>query len=84
MVLVIVVSKKYGVNPDNVATPIAASLGDLITLALLSFFSEFLYDRIGMDVYIRVGLLGISFGHSLGVFFVVLGFSIFMRVGEYV
>lgn len=47
MVLVIVLSKRYGVNPDNVATPIAASLGDLVTLALLSFFSEFLYERIG-------------------------------------
>ena len=47
MVLVIIISKQYGVNPDNVATPIAASLGDLVTLALLSLFSEFLYIRIG-------------------------------------
>ena len=28
MVLVILLSRKFNVNPDNVATPIAASLGD--------------------------------------------------------
>ncbi|CAL8274387.1 unnamed protein product [Boreogadus saida] len=31
MVAVIVGSRKLGVNPDNLATPIAASLGDLIS-----------------------------------------------------
>lgn len=36
MVLVIAVSRRVGVNPDNVATPVAASLGDLITLVVLS------------------------------------------------
>ena len=33
-------SAKYGVNPDNVATPIAASLGDLVTLAILALTSR--------------------------------------------
>ena len=28
MVLVILVSRRFNVNPDNVATPIAASLGE--------------------------------------------------------
>uniref|UniRef100_A0A669CMD8 Solute carrier family 41 member n=1 Tax=Oreochromis niloticus TaxID=8128 RepID=A0A669CMD8_ORENI len=36
MVAVIIGSRKVGINPDNVATPIAASLGDLITLSLLA------------------------------------------------
>ncbi|VDP57807.1 unnamed protein product [Heligmosomoides polygyrus] len=36
MALVVVLSRKYNINPDNVATPIAASLGDLTTLAVLS------------------------------------------------
>ncbi|XP_043084781.1 solute carrier family 41 member 2 [Puntigrus tetrazona] len=36
MVGVIIGSKKVGVNPDNIATPIAASLGDIITLGLLA------------------------------------------------
>ena len=47
MVGVILLSRKCGINPDNVATPIAASLGDLTTLALLSTISSFLYNRIG-------------------------------------
>ena len=40
MILVVLLSRKFSVNPDNVATPIAASLGDLITLSLLACFSE--------------------------------------------
>ena len=43
MVGVIVLSRKIRVNPDNVATPIAASLGDLITLAMLSFIASLLF-----------------------------------------
>ncbi|XP_030621196.1 solute carrier family 41 member 2 [Chanos chanos] len=43
MVGVIVGSRRTGINPDNVATPIAASLGDLITLAILAFVSQGLY-----------------------------------------
>uniref|UniRef100_A0A667WMU1 Solute carrier family 41 member n=1 Tax=Myripristis murdjan TaxID=586833 RepID=A0A667WMU1_9TELE len=43
MVAVIVGSRKVGINPDNVATPIAASLGDLITLSLLAGVSNMWY-----------------------------------------
>ncbi|XP_071374669.1 solute carrier family 41 member 1-like isoform X1 [Centroberyx affinis] len=43
MVAVITGSRKVGINPDNVATPIAASLGDLITLSLLAGVSGFLF-----------------------------------------
>ncbi|XP_076870250.1 solute carrier family 41 member 1-like isoform X4 [Brachyhypopomus gauderio] len=43
MVGVITGSRKVGINPDNVATPIAASLGDLITLLLLAGVSRFFY-----------------------------------------
>lgn len=47
MIGVIIGSRKIGINPDNVATPIAASLGDLITLALLSGISWGLYLELG-------------------------------------
>ncbi|XDV52827.1 hypothetical protein PO909_021482 [Leuciscus waleckii] len=40
MVGVIFGFKKVGVNPDNIATPIAASFGDLITLGLLAIISQ--------------------------------------------
>ena len=47
MAAVVVFSRKCSINPDNVATPIAASLGDLITLALLSAISRFLHSCLG-------------------------------------
>ncbi|XP_036432070.1 LOW QUALITY PROTEIN: solute carrier family 41 member 2 [Colossoma macropomum] len=40
MVGVIIVSKRAGINPDNIATPMAASFGDLITLGLLAVISQ--------------------------------------------
>lgn len=43
MIGVVIGSRKVGINPDNVATPIAASLGDLITLSLLAGISSTLY-----------------------------------------
>uniref|UniRef100_A0A8C4F2N8 Solute carrier family 41 member n=1 Tax=Dicentrarchus labrax TaxID=13489 RepID=A0A8C4F2N8_DICLA len=43
MVAVIIGSRKVGINPDNVATPIAASLGDLITVSLLAGVSSFFF-----------------------------------------
>ena len=47
MIGVIIGSRKVGINPDNVATPIAASLGDLITLSLLAGVSSTLYEYKG-------------------------------------
>ncbi|XP_006871139.1 PREDICTED: solute carrier family 41 member 2 [Chrysochloris asiatica] len=60
MVGVIVGSKKTGINPDNVATPIAASFGDLITLAILAWISQGLYSCLETYYYISP-LVGIFF-----------------------
>jgi len=49
MVAVILLSRRMNINPDNVATPIAASLGDLTTLALLSWIASILYKAIGIN-----------------------------------
>jgi cation transporter-like permease len=52
MIAVILSSRRFGINPDNVATPIAASLGDLITLVLLSWIASILYAdlyEVGID-----------------------------------
>lgn len=51
MMMIIVYSHKHNINPDNVATPIAASLGDLVTLALLAGISRFLYYIRETDYY---------------------------------
>ncbi|XP_029429148.1 solute carrier family 41 member 1 [Rhinatrema bivittatum] len=53
MIGVIIGSRKIGINPDNVATPIAASLGDLLTLALLSGISWGLYKELETKVYLN-------------------------------
>ena len=52
MILVVLLSSKCNINPDNVATPIAASLGDLTTLALLSNISSLLYNTIDNSIWI--------------------------------
>jgi len=44
MVFVITGARKCRCNPDNVATPIAASLGDITTLGLLAWISNLLYE----------------------------------------
>ncbi|XP_064894712.1 solute carrier family 41 member 1 isoform X2 [Columba livia] len=53
MIGVIVGSRKMGINPDNVSTPIAASLGDLVTLALLSGISWGLYKEMEIKTYVN-------------------------------
>lgn len=45
MVCIVIGARKFGVNPDNIATPIAASLGDLITLSILALVSSFFYKN---------------------------------------
>jgi solute carrier family 41 len=44
MMFVIIFSKKLKINPYNIATPIAASLGDLVTLTILVYLGTFLYE----------------------------------------
>lgn len=44
MVMVFFLSKLCHINPDNVATPIAASLGDLATVFILANSTSILID----------------------------------------
>ncbi|XP_043282477.1 solute carrier family 41 member 1-like [Venturia canescens] len=57
MVAVILLSRRMNINPDNVATPIAASLGDLTTLALLSWIASLLYNAIEARAWISPFLI---------------------------
>lgn len=34
-------------NPDNLATPLAASIGDVVSISLFSFIVQLLYSNIG-------------------------------------
>lgn len=61
MVGVIIGSKNMGINPDNVATPIAASLGDLITMSLLAGVSSLLYDHRGENLHFNIAFIYLLF-----------------------
>lgn len=37
-------------NPDNVATPLAASIGDVVSLSLLSAIAQKLYEIYGKRI----------------------------------
>jgi len=59
MVVVILLSRKFSINPDNVATPIAASLGDLVTLSLLSWIASLLYhDHSQAEGWLAPAIIG--------------------------
>lgn len=60
MVGVILFSRRFHINPDNVATPIAASLGDLTTLACLSWFATMLYKGMGSFPWMSLSIILIS------------------------
>ncbi|XP_050519524.1 solute carrier family 41 member 1-like [Diabrotica virgifera virgifera] len=54
---VIVLSRYCHINPDNVATPIAASLGDITSLALLSWVATMLYESIGTQDWLAPSII---------------------------
>lgn len=60
-IFVVVYSRKLNINPDNVAAPISASLGDVVTLALLACISRLLFAQpakyIWVEASIVIGLL---------------------------
>jgi solute carrier family 41 member 1 len=52
MISVVIVSHECNINPDNVATPIAASLGDLTTIFILAQISNLFYYTIGKLIFL--------------------------------
>ncbi|CAG9832503.1 unnamed protein product [Diabrotica balteata] len=44
LVTIITVSRKFKLNPDNIATPMAASIGDVVSLTTLSVWARFLFS----------------------------------------
>merc|ERR1712223_2331234 len=63
MVVVITFARKFRCNPDNIATPIAASLGDVVTLGLLAWISDVLFDDYNDGGYKAQVIIG---GYFLG------------------
>lgn len=52
MVGVVMLSRKFHINPDNVATPVAASLGDLSTVSLLAGVSMVLFGTLEQHFWV--------------------------------
>ncbi|XP_011198545.2 solute carrier family 41 member 1 isoform X1 [Bactrocera dorsalis] len=52
LVAVILLSEKFNLNPDNLATPLAASIGDVVSISLLSFIASLLFDHIKTHLWI--------------------------------
>lgn len=49
LVAVILLSRRFHMNPDNLATPLAASIGDVVSLSVLSFIASLLFENLGMS-----------------------------------
>lgn len=55
----VVVSRRFGLDPDNTVVPLAGSLGDLITLTLLGMLSSGLlrFEGTGLATFLFIGLV---------------------------
>ncbi|XP_074600556.1 solute carrier family 41 member 1-like isoform X2 [Brevipalpus obovatus] len=56
MCTVVTLSRRFKINPDNIATPIAASFGDLTTMLFIAYISKFLFRIIHMP-WIQIAIL---------------------------
>ncbi|KAG6803272.1 solute carrier family 41 member 3 isoform X1 [Apis mellifera caucasica] len=45
MIVVIIISYRCKMNPDNLATPLAASFGDVVSISMLSTIASALFER---------------------------------------
>ena len=70
------VSRKLNINPDNVATPIAASLGDLVTLAILAQSAKVIHNFSKYPSYIFMPELVYPFAILVVYALIVVPFSL--------
>lgn len=52
MIAVIMMSKRFKMNPDNLATPLAASIGDVVSISVLSTIASYFYCLLETDIWI--------------------------------
>ncbi|CAB3242776.1 unnamed protein product [Arctia plantaginis] len=57
IVMVIYGSFKLKVNPDNVATPLAASIGDIVSNTVLAVTAQYMYDQIQITLWHPIALM---------------------------
>jgi solute carrier family 41 len=56
---VIIISYKLKLNPDNVATPFAASIGDVVSLLVLSSWASLLFSIHDDYPEVMISVLGV-------------------------
>ncbi|KZC07459.1 PREDICTED: solute carrier family 41 member 1-like [Dufourea novaeangliae] len=61
MIAVIMVSYRCKMNPDNLATPLAASVGDVVSLSVLSAIASTLFERMQTQMWVLFVILGCYF-----------------------
>ncbi|CAI4221340.1 unnamed protein product [Auanema sp. JU1783] len=54
---VVLCSRTYNINPDNVATPLAASFGDLTTLGVLSMYGSLFLTAHETESWLNVSII---------------------------
>ncbi|XP_065314781.1 solute carrier family 41 member 1-like isoform X1 [Gordionus sp. m RMFG-2023] len=57
MIAVVYITRMYNLNPDNIATPMAASLGDLVALGILAVTSRFLFKHMATYPWICMPII---------------------------
>nr|GAT56482.1 Mg transporter [Mycena chlorophos] len=68
MCALVVVCLRFGLDPDNIAPPIASCLGDLVTLVLLSLIASVLFPTLHTPIPSVILILLILFAVSCGLY----------------
>ncbi|XP_070150743.1 solute carrier family 41 member 2 isoform X2 [Polyergus mexicanus] len=58
MIAVIMISYRYKMNPDNLATPLAASIGDVVSISILSAIASEFFRRLKAEIWVLYVVFG--------------------------
>uniref|UniRef100_A0A182W605 SLC41A/MgtE integral membrane domain-containing protein n=1 Tax=Anopheles minimus TaxID=112268 RepID=A0A182W605_9DIPT len=59
LVAVILVSSRTTMNPDNLATPLAASIGDVVSISLLAGMATLLFENIDTHLWVTFVMVAV-------------------------
>ncbi|OXU23106.1 hypothetical protein TSAR_014010 [Trichomalopsis sarcophagae] len=59
MIAVIMGAHRSRMNPDNLATPLAASIGDIVSISVLSAIASALYKRLDHEIWILYSIIAV-------------------------
>lgn len=77
LISVIFISHKIKLNPDNLATPMAASIGDVVSLLVLSTWAKLLFTIHDTHQWVMFTIMGVY------VFIILPGWILVVRKNEY-